>query len=452
MEKKLKSSKIWEKVKLKTQSRNTEKEINKLTMKFKSKLTKNNLNYLKSSKKLLSITDKVMENNNTNQNRGNNDNNENLNAEKNDNSVLNKNKQLLSLLKHKSSNLINNSDNNRQVISTNLEEQEENPFLEGFKTFFKDIFIKENNKQFLLTFGMNIKEKDEEGRNIIHRACFNLKLAIVTDIIERMKSNLLFNSNEYLNEPDNFGNTPLLLVCKQYNMKLNEDRLNILKILVNNGAVFKVVQPSVLWTPMHWLSFNKAENCIIEYIKETGDLHYCPDKDGFFPIDLAGIRGDSKIVELFVQHTINKFDYIFSNKNANNNVIEGNKAEKTNKGFFFNMRNRTNTNNNNNLKDTFINIYDNSNKNTGDKELQNLGAGLFFGFKNIKKHRHLPNEEKKEIPLDKLDCKLDPHLKKLFITIYLNHCLYWVCKLKLNYIYVNQLLEIGVDPTVSKYN
>ena len=147
------------------------------------------------------------------------------------------------------------------------------------KSFLKKIIVKEHDKQLLLSFGINLKENDEENRNIIHRACLNLKTAIVHDILSRIKSSHMLDTQIFINAKDLFGNTPLMLACKPL-AKKNSNRLSILTQLVDNGAVFKIVQPSTLWTPFHWLSFNGDEESIKYFINNYSEMIIHPDKKG----------------------------------------------------------------------------------------------------------------------------------------------------------------------------
>ena len=297
---------------------------------------------------------------------------------------------------------VDSNSNNKNTDNLNkTEDKSFNPF----KHLFNQVIGNEYDKQVLLSFGINLKEGDEEDRNIIHRACLNLKTAIVNDLLSRIKSNLMLGSSNFLETKDMFGNTALLLACKKPT-KRKEDRLKILKQLIDNGANFKVIQPSNLWTPLHWLSFNKDDVSVNYFLKDYSEMHYYPDKDGYFPIDLAGLKEDKRIVELFIQEILLIYDKLKKN----------NDLTKTQQ---------------------FI--------------VTDIKVQKEFEENHVEGMKKKTINNRNSIVIDQLDFELDSNLKALFLGIYIHHCLYWVCKLHLNYIYVNQLLEYEVDPTLKLY-
>ena len=294
-------------------------------------------------------------------------------------------------------------------------------------------------------FGINLKAYDEEGRNILHKACLNLKFDIVNDLITQINKYFIEKTKK-LNKKDKFGNTPLLLACKQptkvidtsidqinneittnnsnkifensnYN---NENRYKILNILVDNGALFNIVQPCNLWSTFHWLSFNKDSVSIKSFLTNYNFLVLCPNKQGYFPIDFSGLKDDVKSVEIYVQNILATYKELKMSIDEQLNII--------NKQY--------------NIKDK--KVLNKLNKNLNDKSNklnQNINKSLFRSLKY--------SNNKNDYAIDELDGCLEENLKILYLYIYLHHCLYWTCRLNLNYTYINQLLEYNLDPSLN---
>lgn len=349
-----------------------------------------------------------------------------------ENEVYNKKKKSLAGFVKKKKNpskSILKSSLSRESIKSQSSIVEKFNFAEGFKSIFKNAIDQYEAKEFFYSSAQNIDEFDEEGRTVLHKACINIKLKGVMDIFDNLKCSD-FKKLEYVNKVDFFGNYPILLTCKLTNIDCENDRWEIIKLLLENGADMNVFQKNNRWNIFHWLAYNVSEKSIVNLIDISGDLLLCPDIEGFYPIDLLGFKEDLKLVEILIQNLINRFKNYFSND--------------------------INTESNQNKTDNEKNKNDNEdNKNSNNKIgfFKNLGK-----FINSKKDESKPkliavNTDNNDIDskLTKEIFRLNSHLKDLLLSEYINHCLYWCCKFKLNFMYVNQLLELKADPSVS-YN
>ena len=154
-----------------------------------------------------------------------------------------------------------------------------------FKTDDKDEKKEEENN--FIKFKYDLTNSDLEGRNVLHRTCLNLKRDIVTNLLSQVKDTSI------INKLDIYGNTPLILSCKKF-VPLNKkiilkSRKTIIENLCLNGANPDCFQTHNQWTAFHWLCFN-GDFESIKYLYFRNALFYSPDKDGRFPIDIAGIK------------------------------------------------------------------------------------------------------------------------------------------------------------------
>ena len=62
-------------------------------------------------------------------------------------------------------------------------------------------------KALITSSNINLYEKDDEKRTILHRACLQIKLGIINDLAPKL-------TKAYVNQLDKYGNSPLILACK----------------------------------------------------------------------------------------------------------------------------------------------------------------------------------------------------------------------------------------------
>ena len=139
---------------------------------------------------------------------------------------------------------------------------------------------------------VNPNHVDEEKRNILHRACLQIKLTIIQDIEHSL-------TPEYVQKLDKFWNSPLILACKLPLKGHNYERSEILKILINHSGDIQITEPINGWTTLHWCCFN-SDIISTKTLINNGENLFLPCKRGFFPIDLAGKRSHSDLVKYLI--------------------------------------------------------------------------------------------------------------------------------------------------------
>ena len=138
-----------------------------------------------------------------------------------------------------------------------------------------------------MKFNYNLEKTDLEGRNIIHRTCLNLKRNIIINLLAQIKDVTIVNNT------DHYGNSPLILTCKKYISLNKKNALKSRKVIIESlceiGAKIDLYQTQTMWTAFHWLCFN-GDFESLKYIFFRNAVYFTPDKDGFFPIDIAGSK------------------------------------------------------------------------------------------------------------------------------------------------------------------
>jgi ankyrin repeat protein len=280
---------------------------------------------------------------------------------------------------------------------------------------------------------INLNDKDEEGRNIVHRACLQQKIEIIKNLSTKL-------GEVEVEMKDRYGNTPLLLACKEFKFqKENQIRREILKILLSKKARVNIVGKSNGWAPVHWLCFNGDKDSLTLLI-DAGAVYFLPDKKGYYPIDLAGIRGYRMIVELIIIELIEFLDVI-----GDYHILDP-KILQIEKNITLNSEDSSEMADKNHEEFDPDNIY-NQYKDTNQQEEAKMHRNLILQSPKRDQKNGEPTSERKKIKTN-LEI-LNPVLQTLFVKVMINHCLYWVCYFKLNNMYVNKLTELGAKGNVN---
>ena len=251
---------------------------------------------------------------------------------------------------------------------------------------------------------VNLNQVDEEKRNILHRACLQIKLSIIKDL----QSSL---TPQYVNKLDKFGNSPLILACKLPFKAYYNERNKIIEILIRAGADIECIEPINGWTALHWCCFNGELLSVITLIK-YGANFYLPSKAGYFPIDLAGIKLNAEIIKFLINKIINylerigNYELLYEETSYNNNIFYKLKSSDI---LFDNI--------NNNIKNSNINKKE---------ELM---------YENNEKR----NYENKNIFID--PSKIPSITQTIYLRLYTEHCLYWACFYNYNNDIINKFLN-----------
>ena len=293
--------------------------------------------------------------------------------------------------------------------------------------------IEPTKKKALITSSsINLYEKDDEKRTILHRACLQIKLGIIKDLAPKL-------TKAYVNQLDKYGNSPLILACKYSSInefkekeikEEREEREQILEILIMHGANVHCIEPINGWTALHWCCFN-GDLSSVKLLMNYGANFFLPSKYGFFTIDLAGKRLFYDLVSYLIKRTAN---YL----------------QKIGEYELLDIENLLSENINIVRSDNFHSNVDIDKKEqiTVGKNTLNLGKLKTFNKKVDKEQnnfmRRTISGNVKKLKLGILTEMSD--LPKINQTIYLRlfteHCLYWACYFNYNDKVINMFLSL----------
>ena len=232
---------------------------------------------------------------------------------------------------------------------------------------------------------VNPDQVDEEKRNILHRACLQIKLSIIQDLEQQL-------TPQYVQKLDKFGNTPLILACKLPLKGHNFERSEILKILIKAGADIQCTEPINGWTALHWCCFN-GDIISTKTLINNGANFFLPCKKGFFPIDLAAQRSHSDLVKYLISILIQFLEKIQNYELLNLETQEKKLVVKK-------------------LRPSRI-LFDNINKRISNQDIYET---------KLENKKDINPNEIKEIDLSKL-----PKINQtVYLRLYTEHCLYWI--------------------------
>jgi ankyrin repeat protein len=158
-------------------------------------------------------------------------------------------------------------------------------------------YEKKKSRALITNQNLNLDEKDDENRTILHRACLQIKLSIIKDLAPKL-------TNVYVNQLDKYGNSPLILACKYSTTNESKNRQEILNILIKNGANIHCIEPINGWTALHWCCYN-GDLASVKLLISYGSNYFLPSKYGFFTIDLAGRKLFYELVSYLIKITTN---------------------------------------------------------------------------------------------------------------------------------------------------
>ena len=232
---------------------------------------------------------------------------------------------------------------------------------------------------------INPEQVDEEKRNILHRACLQIKLSIIQDLEDKL-------TPQYVQRLDKFGNTPLILACKLPLKGHNYERSEILKILIKAGANIQTTEPINGWTALHWCCFN-GDIISTKTLINNGANFFLPSKRGYFPIDLAAIRSHSDLVKYLISVTIQFLDKIQNYELLNLETHEDKKDK---------------------VKQRLTKIlFDNINKRINNDDIYEP---------HLEENKDSNKNEQKDIDLS----SLSKIVQTIYLRLYTEHCLYWI--------------------------
>ena len=274
-------------------------------------------------------------------------------------------------------------------------------------------------KVLITSSNINLNEKDDEERTILHRACLQIKLDIIKDLAPKL-------TDKYVNQLDKYNNSPLILACKYPND--TSDREKILKILIENKANIHYIEPINGWTALHWCCHN-GDLSSVKLLISYGANFFIPSKNGYFTIDLAGKRLFYELVSYLIKITT---DYL----------------QKIGEYELLNVENLLSENIQINNKIDFTPIDNNNEINFGKKT---AGIGGLISFKNKNKKFEENNFQRRSVSgvINKTKTKSFIDLsdftkinKTIYLRLFTEHCLYWACYFNYNEKVINMFLSL----------
>ena len=359
------------------------------------------------------------------------ENSSNYNKNTNENIDDNDNKNEINNINDKIYEVIESSKEEQSGVSLSdlkLNKEPENDLTELSEDLLPAIYSKyqvkfepKKNKALITSKNLNLDEKDDEKRTILHRACLQIKLTIIKDLAPKL-------TNMYVNQLDKYGNSPLILACKYSTTNESRDRQEILDILIKNGANIHCIEPINGWTALHWCCYN-GDLASVKLLINYGSNFFLPSKYGFFTIDLAGKKLFYELVSYLIKITTNflqkigEYELLDNDKlisdninlSSNNNISEENEENTDNKKFTLNIGKISSFKNKNKIM-----ITDNSYKRKSlSGDVKNIKKGIFT------------------------DLSIFPKINQtIYLRLFTEHCLYWACYFNYNEKIINMFLSL----------
>jgi len=134
---------------------------------------------------------------------------------------------------------------------------------------------------------------DRNQRTILHRAALDQNTDLLRTLCKIAEADVGNFVVDFINKPDKFGNTALLVACILNNDKSPKERPECIKILLNARAQPNIRSGLTLWTPLTWAAYyGDAQS--VKYLLEARATAYLPDSKGFYPLDYCGLQGKNQ--------------------------------------------------------------------------------------------------------------------------------------------------------------
>ena len=338
-----------------------------------------------------------------------------------------------SILEESKYNQLNNGEPNLNKI----EKYSDNSLSQYTEDILPKIYSKHNKyrevnktKTLILSSNLNLNEKDEEKRTILHRACLQLKLSIIKDLIPKL-------TPKYVNQLDKYGNSPLILACKYTTIKEINEREQILEILLNNGADVHCIEPINGWTALHWCCFNGDLNCV-KLLINFGSNFFLPTKFGFFTIDLAGRKLFYDLVSFLLKTAINflqkvgEYELLDIDTLLTDDIIISSKNN-----LFIENGNSENDKDNDEKNLNFVKMKSHQIESEHNINGKN---NVDYKFKNKKAFSSKIKPMKLGILTNMSD--LPKINQTIYLRLFTEHCLYWACYFNYNEKIINMFLSL----------
>lgn len=169
-----------------------------------------------------------------------------------------------------------------------------------------EIYEASKDKKGLLNY-----KNQRAASTALHLAANNGHAEIVKYLVDCICKDFAESREELINKENKFGFTPLMSACfrgyftKGKKQDAEDDRLEIVKCLVANGARAGYTTKDTKMTAAHWASYNKDHNVVKELLKNEAS-EFTFSHMGRLPIDVAGSTLAYQVIDVFLDHYYEK--------------------------------------------------------------------------------------------------------------------------------------------------
>lgn len=163
-----------------------------------------------------------------------------------------------------------------------------------------EIYTNYHNHEKLLTY-----KNQRAAATALHLAANNGHVEIVQFLVNKICMDFPAQRSDLINAKNKFFFTPLICACFRGYLtkgKANEcqdERLEIVRCLLQNGADVAYATPDTHMTAAHWAAYNKDENVVRELLR-SGAPHGKFSHMDRLPIDVAGSSRAFDCVDKFL--------------------------------------------------------------------------------------------------------------------------------------------------------
>ncbi|CAD8078721.1 unnamed protein product [Paramecium primaurelia] len=157
------------------------------------------------------------------------------------------------------------------------------------------ILLKDNKKKFKYQQQKKvIAQKMEDDEEIIE-IDFDFDDNDGLEIQEQIK--------KYVQQKDMFGCSPIQICCFLNDPKLQNNRQECLRILIENGSDVNCINPHSRWAPLHWCAFY-GDQVSVQFLLKKKAYSFLCDNNGLYPMDLAGKNGHQRVLQLIIDQIV----------------------------------------------------------------------------------------------------------------------------------------------------
>lgn len=144
----------------------------------------------------------------------------------------------------------------------------------------------------------DLRRFNRHGMNWLHRAAASHCHRLISNVLAQVSKEGISQLIDLVDKKDADGQTPIFQACIK---EVNGGRLQTVKILIGFQATLSNLRSFKSgWTIAHWLCYHGDLETLF-YLENSGLCCFIPDKNGMFPIDIAGQRGHVKLVSFLIK-------------------------------------------------------------------------------------------------------------------------------------------------------